>query len=266
MTKTKQNNLYIDSNGIRRGYYVYLHKDRECGEVFYVGKGSGNRAWESSNRNNTWQEKVSLLSNGWEVEIANDDLTEIEAFDLEANLVDKIETSEVGKLANLLPGGENPYSISVGIEYDDNGWTQAYYSARRFKDVPRGTQQQIAKIIEDKIDPIRDELADLEEELEDNDEDNLLDSVSMIIIPIDCTLGLSEDLMKRRISWKDFCIGIEEELETLEDYLAEVKQLQIKVPQIILQPIQILQDLFSNIDSGNKEEAENYADGIVKNL
>jgi hypothetical protein len=34
--------LYIDADGVKRGYYVYAHKDCATGSVFYVGKGSEN--------------------------------------------------------------------------------------------------------------------------------------------------------------------------------------------------------------------------------
>ncbi len=50
---TEKPQIYIDEEGVKRGYYVYLHKATETGEVFYVGKGSGRRAWETKKRNNT---------------------------------------------------------------------------------------------------------------------------------------------------------------------------------------------------------------------
>lgn len=39
-------------------YYVYLHRKASDGSVFYVGKGSGDRAWASSRRNAHWQRVV----------------------------------------------------------------------------------------------------------------------------------------------------------------------------------------------------------------
>lgn len=73
---------YIDGEGVERGYYVYLHKDKATGKVFYVGKGIGRRAWETGRRSNTWKEKVASLTNGWEVEILAKDLSELKAFEL----------------------------------------------------------------------------------------------------------------------------------------------------------------------------------------
>ena len=39
-------------------YYVYLHRRATDGTVFYVGKGSGGRAWNSSKRNAHWRRVV----------------------------------------------------------------------------------------------------------------------------------------------------------------------------------------------------------------
>ena len=39
---SKVGRLYVDSEGVERGYYVYAHREKETGEVFYIGKGHGN--------------------------------------------------------------------------------------------------------------------------------------------------------------------------------------------------------------------------------
>ncbi|XWN38042.1 MAG: hypothetical protein ROO71_03730 [Balneola sp.] len=83
----KKYELYLDEEDVKRGYYVYLHKARSTGEVFYVGKGSGKRAWDKNKRNPDWQDRVNKLNDEWEVEIYKDDLTEIEAYQLEEKLV-----------------------------------------------------------------------------------------------------------------------------------------------------------------------------------
>lgn len=36
-------------------FYVYVHKKKTNGEVFYVGKGSGKRAWSAFGRNSLWK-------------------------------------------------------------------------------------------------------------------------------------------------------------------------------------------------------------------
>lgn len=75
-------------------YYVYTHSDLE-GNVFYVGKGTKRRAWDK-NRGKFWKQKVKV-SGGYEVDIPFDNLTEEEALDLEAVL---IETYGIDNLVN----------------------------------------------------------------------------------------------------------------------------------------------------------------------
>ena len=116
MNRKTGTKLYIDQGGVVRGYYVYLHKGRTTGVVFYVGKGSGQRAWESIGRNELWKGRVATLDNGWEVEIFKNDLSEIEAFVLEAELVEKYGgcAADGGTLTNWVPGGERRWTPSAG--------------------------------------------------------------------------------------------------------------------------------------------------------
>ena len=60
-------------------YYVYTHSDLK-GNVFYVGKGKGRRAWEKRS-GKAWE-------NNYIVEVLFDNLSEREAFDCEAILID----------------------------------------------------------------------------------------------------------------------------------------------------------------------------------
>ena len=67
---------------MRRDFYVYVHMCPE-GNVFYVGKGCGKRAW-STDRQATWQHYVqNHLKGHYSVQIVRDGLTEQEALDLE---------------------------------------------------------------------------------------------------------------------------------------------------------------------------------------
>lgn len=67
-------------------YYTYTHSDLS-GKVFYVGKGTNDRAWRNE-RNKDWKEKVKSLNNKYFVEIVYDELTEEEALDAEALLIE----------------------------------------------------------------------------------------------------------------------------------------------------------------------------------
>ena len=34
----KKHKLYLDSDDVKRGYYVYMHREVPNGDVFYVGR------------------------------------------------------------------------------------------------------------------------------------------------------------------------------------------------------------------------------------
>lgn len=69
-----------------RDYYVYFHRD-DAGNIFYIGKGTGRRAWSTS-RHPVWQKYVSdRLSGQYTVEIYKDEMTEDEAETMESELI-----------------------------------------------------------------------------------------------------------------------------------------------------------------------------------
>lgn len=81
-------------------FYVYLHKKASNGDVFYVGKGCGKRAWRKTQRNNHWKNIES--KHGRVVEITHRNLSEDEAFRIEVELIAKYG---MHKLANACSGG-----------------------------------------------------------------------------------------------------------------------------------------------------------------
>jgi hypothetical protein len=73
---------------MRRDYYVYMHRDT-LGAIFYVGKGTGRRAW-STVRHPIWHKYVSHHLDGkFSVEIFRSDLTESEAESIEWQLIEE---------------------------------------------------------------------------------------------------------------------------------------------------------------------------------
>lgn len=66
-------------------YYVYLHRKKSNGQVFYVGKGHGGRAKSQHGRNKYWKRVVA--KHGYTVEIYIDGLQEWYAFELEKELI-----------------------------------------------------------------------------------------------------------------------------------------------------------------------------------
>lgn len=88
-----------------RRYYVYLWYVKGTNEVFYVGKGTGNR-YKTRKRENSFFMKM-LNSHDCDSMIYQDNLTELEAFELEKELIAYYRTTNC-RLTNIADGGENP--------------------------------------------------------------------------------------------------------------------------------------------------------------
>lgn len=91
-------------------YYVYLHRyasGPKVGQVFYVGKGTGNRAFSKKNRNKYWKHIVA--KHGYTVELYATGLQEWYAYELEFFTVAYYGREN---LCNLTDGGEGPSSPS----------------------------------------------------------------------------------------------------------------------------------------------------------
>ena len=85
-----------DANQIQpRGSYIYAHVDQD-GNMFYIGKGVGRRAW-SDDRHHLWQRYVDRRAGGkYEVKILADGLSPDQAESLEARWL----AQEVAALVN----------------------------------------------------------------------------------------------------------------------------------------------------------------------
>ena len=68
-------------------YYVYYHVNPENNEVFYIGKGSNNRAWDKKKniRNDYWDEYIENME--YDVRIIVSDLSQNEALAVECALI-----------------------------------------------------------------------------------------------------------------------------------------------------------------------------------
>lgn len=94
-------------------FYVYVHYRESDGTPFYVGKGSGKRAYSSSRRNQFW--KNTKEKHGIRVEIIFDNLTEEESFQCEIDTI--LEFKYFGyKLTNMTLGGEGVSGMIVSPE------------------------------------------------------------------------------------------------------------------------------------------------------
>ena len=80
-------------------FYVYAHFRADDGGLFYIGKGSGRRAWSKCSRNRHW--KAVVAKHGRRVRILYEGLSEIEALRIEALLI----KAKKGSLATYTSGG-----------------------------------------------------------------------------------------------------------------------------------------------------------------
>jgi hypothetical protein len=85
-------------------HYVYCHMRKDTGNIFYVGKGSGNRCNSKSKRNNHWKNIVNKCG-GFTSQIIASNITEQEAYNFERLIIQGINDQTDIKLCNMIGGG-----------------------------------------------------------------------------------------------------------------------------------------------------------------
>jgi hypothetical protein len=93
---------------VPKDFYVYLHRKATTGEVFYVGKGYGRRAW-SNQRSQHWH--LAVKKHGFTVQIIESGLQEWYSFELERELI-----AFYGRdiLCNMTDGGDGISGFTHG--------------------------------------------------------------------------------------------------------------------------------------------------------
>lgn len=95
------------------GFYTYIHRKADTGEVFYVGKGMGYRHQDKNNRNKHWNNVVS--KHGLVVEIVRQFEIEADALSHERELIGFYRSCGT-VLSNYTDGGEGQSGISPSPE------------------------------------------------------------------------------------------------------------------------------------------------------
>lgn len=102
--KPKQKLKFSSNNTIKDRFYVYYHITNE-GDIFYIGKGYYNRAYQTRSRSKEWENVVKNCKDGYGVCFFAFGLTDKEARDLEKKLI-KEGFKEGLPLVNKTHGGQ----------------------------------------------------------------------------------------------------------------------------------------------------------------
>lgn len=131
-------------------FYVYIHTRLDNGKVFYVGKGSGYRAFDKSGRNIYWNRVANKA--GWVTSIVQDNMKEEDSYLLEMWLIAKFRHNGV-RLCNITDGGEGGQGIpsatrktvycSNGMMFD-SGYAAAEWMSKN--GYPKARQGHIASV------------------------------------------------------------------------------------------------------------------------
>lgn len=99
-----------------KNFYIYFHINPVKGEIFYVGKGTGRRAFLKTNRSVYWNNIIKKY--GYVVDIVEENLTEQEAFERETFYIKKIGRRDLGTgtLVNMSDGGEGQSGLIPSVE------------------------------------------------------------------------------------------------------------------------------------------------------
>jgi hypothetical protein len=111
-------------------YYTYAHFTADTKKLFYIGKGSRRRAWQTASRNNFW--KHTAAKHGYTVEILARWDTEEEAFEHEKFLIGCFQK----QLVNLTDGGEGTSGRKQGEE-------EKQKRSQKLKGIPLTEQRKV---------------------------------------------------------------------------------------------------------------------------
>lgn len=129
-------------------YYVYVHLNPNTKEVFYVGIGKGNRAWNQwAGRNKFWENYVN--KHGFEVELISENLTRKQAEKIEINLIAELgrrQIDEGGTLVNRSSGGEGSTGYTHTEEYKQKlSEDRKGKCTRKERQLSKETKEKISK-------------------------------------------------------------------------------------------------------------------------
>jgi hypothetical protein len=153
--------------------------------------------------------------------------------------------------------------VTLGVSFDDTGWFAAYCEAREFKRLPRREQEVLARNVEERLKPLDNQLAEIAEKADESDDDVLFESASTAECTVGSFLGTVSDFLRRRASWKEFGLGLEEMRDDLEDGLTDCSEHHPSTLPLIEMAFEIAEDFLARVDTGNRLLAEEHANRIA---
>ena len=129
-------------------YYVYTHLNPNTKEIFYVGIGKGNRAWNQwAGRNKFWENYVN--KHGFEVELISENLTRKQAEKIEINLIAELGRRQIdngGTLVNRSSGGEGSIGYTHTAEFKQKlSEDRKGKCTRKERQLSKETKEKISK-------------------------------------------------------------------------------------------------------------------------
>jgi hypothetical protein len=121
-----------------RTFHVYHHVRPDTGQVFYVGKGKGRRAFDKGARRGQFWHRVVKKAGGVLVEVIAQRLTEDEAFLLEKKNIAAFRKQRV-RLCNLTDGGDG----TSGIRRTE-AWKRMMSQVHSGKVIPEDVREKIS--------------------------------------------------------------------------------------------------------------------------
>ncbi|MCK4886356.1 MAG: hypothetical protein KAS96_03150, partial [Planctomycetes bacterium] len=204
-------------------FYVYIHKDKQTGIPFYVGKGRGKRA-HSKNRSGDWHKKIESLPDGYEVVIIKSKISETEAYELENELIEKYGNvyDNSGSLVNRLPGGDVLYGegLSFNIQLPAEFAKFCEYESD-FKDLNEKQQKDFINSIEPKIKELSECYIMILKKQDDEEMTLLQNSVDNFLIDVPKAI---KKYNSEKISFREFASYFENYIEDIESDLEKVAE------------------------------------------
>ncbi len=121
-----------------RTFHVYHHVRPDTGQVFYVGKGKGRRAFDKGARRGQFWHRIVKKAGGVLVEVIAQRLTEDEAFLLEKKNIAAFRRQRV-RLCNLTDGGDG----TSGIRRTE-AWKRMMSQVHSGKVIPEDVREKIS--------------------------------------------------------------------------------------------------------------------------